>query len=89
VLVDFWAPWCAPCRSLGPELEKLASVHAGRLRVVKVNIDENPQLAGRFNIRSVPTMLLFKDGRQVEMLSGAMPAGIIAQRLQPWLNAAA
>jgi len=87
VLVDFWAPWCAPCRMLGPELEKLSGQLAGRLKVVKVNIDENPALAAQFNIRSVPTMLMFNRGKVVETLNGAMSAMAITQRLQTHLTA--
>jgi len=86
VLVDFWADWCGPCKMLAPELVKLAGLFVGKLRVVKVNIDENSALANGYAIRSVPTMLLVKNGKVVDTLNGAMPANALAQRLQPWLT---
>jgi len=86
VLVDFWAAWCGPCKMLAPELEKLATSFAGKVRVVKVDIDKNPALADRYAIRSVPTMLVVRDGKVVDTFNGAMPAAALAQRLQPWLS---
>lgn len=86
VLIDFWAPWCGPCQMLGPELEKLAATTEGRLLVIKVNIDENPQLASRFNIRSVPTMMIMSQGQVVDTLMGAMPASAILQKLEGYLR---
>lgn len=81
VLVDFWAAWCGPCRAVAPELDKLAEQHAGRVVVAKVNTEALPDVAGRFGIRSIPTMILFRDGRESGRLSGAMPASAIASRL--------
>lgn len=81
VLVDFWAAWCGPCRTVAPELDKLAEQHAGRVVVAKVNTEALPDVAGRFGIRSIPTMILFRDGRESARLSGAMPASAIASRL--------
>jgi thioredoxin 2 len=86
VLVDFWAEWCGPCRMLAPTIEQLAGELDGQARVAKLNIDENPRLASRFNVRSIPTMIIFKDGREVDRLVGLMTKGQIRQRLDAWLN---
>lgn len=73
ILVDFWAPWCAPCGMVAPVLEAIAKDYAGRLTIGKLNTDENPQTAMKFNIMSIPTMILFKDGKPVESIIGAVP----------------
>jgi thioredoxin 2 len=85
VLVDFWAEWCAPCRVTAPVLEDLARDKAGQIKVVKVNVDQNPATAGLYNIRSIPTLMLFKEGRPVETLVGAMSKDALLQRLSPHL----
>lgn len=72
-LVDFWAPWCGPCRALAPTIEELAGIYAGRIKILKLNTDENPDTAIRLGIKSIPTVLLFKNGRVVEQLVGNMP----------------
>ncbi|HEY1691368.1 MAG TPA: thioredoxin [Polyangiaceae bacterium] len=81
VLVDFWAAWCGPCRAVAPELEKLAKERAGRVVVAKVDTDALPDVAGRFGIRSIPTMVLMKDGRESKRVAGAMNANAIAATL--------
>jgi len=80
-LVDCWAPWCGPCRIISPLLEQLASEYAGRLKVGKLNVDENPLTASQYAIQSIPTLLLFRDGRLVDRLVGALPRSEIERRL--------
>ena len=86
VLIDFWAPWCGPCRMVAPTVDKLAAEMNGRLRVTKVNTDENPGLMNRFDIQGIPTMMIFKDGRQVDRWTGALPEGAIRQHLKQTLG---
>ena len=81
VLVDLWAPWCGPCKMVSPVVEKAGREHAGRLKVVKLNVDEAPQVAGRYEVRGIPLLLLLKDGAEVDRLLGAVPPA----RLEAWL----
>jgi thioredoxin 1 len=93
VLVDFWAEWCAPCRMIGPAIEALATSYAGRVKVAKLNIDESPDVAGAFGVRSIPTLLVFRDGKVVDQQIGAVPQSFIArmldQQLEPQAQSAA
>jgi thioredoxin len=81
ILLDAWAPWCGPCRMVGPIMEQLAAESNGRYRIAKLNVDENPRTATQFQIQSIPTMLIFKDGRLVDRIVGAQPKPAIAARL--------
>ena len=82
VLLDLWAPWCGPCRMVAPVLEELAKEMAGRVRVGKLNVDENPVTAARFRVQSIPTLLILKGGQEVDRIVGAQPKMEIARRLQ-------
>ena len=82
VLLDLWAPWCGPCQMLAPVLEELATELAGRVRVGKLNVDENPRTASRFNVRGIPTLLVLKAGQEVDRIVGVQPKAEIARRLQ-------
>jgi thioredoxin 2 len=86
VIVDLWAPWCGPCRFVGPILEELSRDLAGRLKVVKVNVDENQGLALRYDARSIPTMLVMRDGDVVDRIVGALPKPDLLARVQPHLK---
>ncbi len=85
VLVDLWAPWCGPCRVVGPILEQLSAEYAGRIKVVKVNVDDNPATAQRFQAYSIPTLVVIKDGRVVDRFVGAMPKAQLTVALTPHL----
>ncbi len=86
VLVDFWASWCGPCRMLAPTVDAIAEEFAGRLKVVKVNVDNEPALAGKYGIRGIPALLLFKGGAVVDQLVGAQPKSVIVDRLNHVLS---
>ena len=84
VLVDFWAPWCGPCRAIAPMIDELATENAGDVKIVKINVDESPNVAGQYQIHSIPTLMVFKGGSMVEMLQGVQPK----QRVQDVLDQA-
>ena len=86
VLVDLWAPWCGPCRMVAPVLEKLATRYAGQLKVVKVNVDDNPMTARRFDASSIPTLVMMRDGEPVGRVVGAQPEAVLASQIEPLLS---
>jgi len=85
VLVDFWAPWCGPCRMMAPVIDAIAAKFSGRLKVAKVNVDESGDLAAQFEIRSIPTLIMFKNGQAVDRLIGAVPESELTERLERFL----
>lgn len=86
VVVDFWAPWCGPCRMVAPVLEQIANEYEGLVKIVKVNVDENQGLAMKYGIMSIPTMMVFKNGREVEKMVGALPKPAIESKLERWVR---
>ena len=88
VLLDMWAPWCGPCRMIAPVLEDLAARHAGRLKIVKVNVDEEPALGARFRAQSIPLLVVLRDGREVDRIVGALRRPALEARLEPHLAGA-
>jgi thioredoxin 1 len=85
VLVDFWATWCGPCKMVGPIIDQLAVELEGKMKIAKVNVDDSPELAGKFNVMSIPTMLVFKNGVPVDQWVGAMPKDKLLAKINPYL----
>jgi thioredoxin 1 len=85
VLVDFWAPWCGPCRMVAPVVDEISKEYEGKVKVVKLNTDENPSVANKYGIRSIPTLMIFKGGQRVDMVVGAVPKTTLANTLDKYL----
>ncbi len=85
VLVDFWAPWCGPCKMLGPVLEEVAAANDGRLKVVKVNVDENSDLAQKYEVMGIPAMFLIKNGEVIESFTGAMSKQALSEKIEKYI----
>jgi thioredoxin 1 len=84
-LVDFWAPWCGPCKMMAPTIEQLAKELHGKVKVAKVNVDEEQELSSKFGIMSIPTLMIFKDGKPIASRAGAVPKGSVMQWLEPYM----
>jgi thioredoxin 1 len=85
VLVDFWAEWCGPCKMIGPVVEELAGDYEGKATIGKLNVDENPAMTAKFGVRSIPTLLVFKNGQVVDKQIGAVPKAVLSQKLEAQL----
>lgn len=86
VLVDFWAPWCGPCRMIAPIIDEIAQEYGDKLKAVKLNTDESPQVATEYGIRSIPTVMVFKDGQKMDAVIGAVPKSTLVQTIEKYMN---
>ena len=86
VLVDFWAEWCGPCRMISPTIDQIAAEYSGKLKVVKMNVDDNPSVPGRYGVQGIPTLIVFKGGEVVEKVVGVMPKPALLARISPHLQ---
>ncbi len=86
VLVDFWAEWCGPCKVIGPTIDALAADYQGKIKVAKLNVDDSPETAGRFGVRSIPTLIVFKDGEAQQAAIGVRPQGQLAELIEHYIH---
>jgi thioredoxin 1 len=85
VLVDFWAPWCPPCRAIGPEIDAVAESMVGKAKILKLDVDQEPDVEARYGVKTIPTLIIFKDGQPVDQINGAVSRSVITRKLNEYL----